>query len=54
MIKFINDDHVEVYNLQDDLEEQNDLASQKPDIAEKGLAYMKAARTTSEIDIWEF
>ena len=54
VIKFINDDHVEVYNLQDDLEEQNDLASQKPDIAEKGLAYMKAARTTSEIDIWEF
>jgi arylsulfatase A-like enzyme len=54
VIKFVNDGHVEAYNLKDDLAEQNDVAAEKPEIMEKGLAYMKTARTTSEIDIWEF
>ena len=54
VIKFVNDGHIEAYNLKDDLGEQNNVAAEKPDIVEQGLAYMKTARTPSEIKIWEF
>ncbi len=40
LIHFLDDDHLELYNLKNDLSEQNNLANARPDIASKLLAQL--------------
>ncbi|QDU76423.1 Arylsulfatase [Bremerella volcania] len=44
LIEFYEDGHLELYNIAEDIGEQNDLAAKKPDLAEKMHAKLKAWR----------
>ena len=44
LVHFYEDDHVELYNLRDDPEEKNDLASVQPDRAKTLRAQLDAWR----------
>ncbi|MEW4561367.1 sulfatase [Bremerella sp. JC770] len=44
LIEFYEDGHLELYNLADDLSEENDLAAKKPELASKLHAKLKAWR----------
>src|SRR5210317_1490908 len=48
LIEFFEDDHVELYNLKDDLSETTDLATENPELAERLHEKLKAWRT--EVD----
>ena len=43
------DSDIELYNLKDDIAEQNDLAGKMPEVVSKMKEIMRNARTESEI-----
>jgi arylsulfatase A-like enzyme len=44
LIEFFEDDHVELYNLHDDVEEQHDLAAERSELAAKLLDRLREWR----------
>ena len=53
LIEFFEDWHVELYNLKEDIEEQEDLSSKEPEIAKRLFDKLKAWRDGVEAKIPE-
>ncbi len=49
VIRYVNEDRVEVYDLSHDVCEGNDLSAVRPEIARKGLAMMDKAHVPSKV-----
>ena len=48
LIEFYEDGHVELYNLKDDISEQNDLSKEKPELAAELLSRLKEWRISCD------
>ena len=51
MIEFLEDNHVELYNLKDDLAEQNDLALKMPDKAKELRGMLDRWRKEADVQM---